>query len=187
MFVRDSSVRYRPVPGFPGYEVGDDGSVWSYWYRGPLATQRWRPHPVLLKQRTERGQRGPRYFRKPYKTVSLTRNGRLHLQIVNRIVLLAFVGPCPEGMETRHLDNDPANNRLSNLAWGTKQENGTDKRIAGSAKGHRNGRAKLTADQVDVIRRRYAEGELQIHLASEFGVTQGLIGVIVRRENWTHV
>jgi hypothetical protein len=90
-------------------------------------------------------------------------------------------------METRHLDNDPANNRLSNLAWGTKQENGTDKRIAGSAKGHRNGRAKLTADQVDVIRRRYAEGELQIHLASEFGVTQGLIGVIVRRENWTHV
>jgi hypothetical protein len=37
-------------------------------------------------------------------------------------VMLAFVGPCPEGMETRHLDGDPANNHRSNLKYGTRSQ-----------------------------------------------------------------
>jgi hypothetical protein len=28
---RQSSVRYKPIQGFLGYEVGEDGSVWTYW------------------------------------------------------------------------------------------------------------------------------------------------------------
>ena len=38
----------------------------------------------------------------------------------------AFAGPCPGGLEIRHLDGDAANNRLSNLAYGTSSENGYD-------------------------------------------------------------
>src|SRR5215472_269740 len=29
-----SQVDYRDIPGFPGYRVGDDGSIWSAWRKG---------------------------------------------------------------------------------------------------------------------------------------------------------
>lgn len=55
-------------------------------------------------------------------------------------------------------------------------------------RGERNGRAKLTAAAVRVIRRRYATGGVsQQALANEFGVARSLIGPIIRREAWTHV
>lgn len=45
---------------------------------------------------------------------------------VHRLVLTVFVGPCPPGMQTRHLDGDPGNNHLGNLRWGTPAENNRD-------------------------------------------------------------
>lgn len=61
-----------------------------------------------------------------YHTVQLGR-GNSH-RPVHRLVLEAFVGPCPEGMTVgRHLDDDPNNNHISNLAWGTVSDNSKDK------------------------------------------------------------
>jgi hypothetical protein len=37
--------------------------------------------------------------------------------LVHRLVLEAFVGPCPAGMEAKHRDGDYTNNTLSNLLW----------------------------------------------------------------------
>lgn len=52
-------------------------------------------------------------------------------------------------------------------------------------RGERNPRAKLTEPQVADIRRRYAEGGVrQVDLAREFGVSQPMIGYIVRGEHW---
>ena len=45
---------------------------------------------------------------------------------VHQLVLLAFVGPMPEGQLTRHLDGNPQNNVLSNLRYGTALENSQD-------------------------------------------------------------
>ena len=42
------------------------------------------------------------------------------------LVLTAFVGPRPEGAVARHLNDDPTDNRLVNLAWGTRSENQHD-------------------------------------------------------------
>lgn len=48
---------------------------------------------------------------------------------VHRLVLEAFVGPCPPGMEARHiLVRDVTDNRLVNLAWGTRFENAQDRK-----------------------------------------------------------
>jgi hypothetical protein len=33
---------YRPVPGFPGYVIGSDGSVWSSRQNGRFRQGRWR-------------------------------------------------------------------------------------------------------------------------------------------------
>lgn len=49
-----------------------------------------------------------------------------HSYRVHRLVLEAFIGPCPLGMETLHADDDSTNNRLSNLRWGTRSENEHD-------------------------------------------------------------
>jgi len=62
-----------------------------------------------------------------------------HTLTMQKIVLRTFAGECPPGMEARHLDSDPANNRWApgneeetrkaggNLVWGTKAENHADK------------------------------------------------------------
>ena len=71
--------------------------------------------------------------------------GRGNSRCVHELVLLAFVGAKPPKHECRHLNGDPADNRLENLAWGTRSENIKDavahgtwmtpERIAGCNKG----------------------------------------------------
>jgi hypothetical protein len=71
---------------------------------------------------------------------------------------------------------------------------GTSQRIKPSASkgdlslsemhGEKHPAAKLTADQVREIRKRYADGEKQTYLAGEFGVLQGTISKICLRKTW---
>ena len=58
-----------------------------------------------------------------YKQVSLSKGNRQRTHKVHRLVLEAFVGPCPEGMESCHANDIPGDNRLENLRWGTRREN----------------------------------------------------------------
>ena len=53
--------------------------------------------------------------------VSLHKNGKRNNLYVHRLVLITFVGPCPEGMECCHKDDNPLNNRLENLRWDTQE------------------------------------------------------------------
>lgn len=52
--------------------------------------------------------------------------GKRDLRRVHLLVLEAFVGPRPEGMEGCHWDDDKSNNFLSNLRWGTRSANVRD-------------------------------------------------------------
>src|SRR5699024_7150413 len=61
-----------------------------------------------------------------YPHVSLSRNNERHTHYVHTLVLLAFVGERPAGMECLHKDGNPNNNRLDNLRWGTPSENNLD-------------------------------------------------------------
>lgn len=104
------SEAWRPVSGYEGrYEVSDQGRVRSW-----LPTKQRLPLPNLLVQiESEKG-----YLRVQLSGPDGRRNRRVHA-----LVLEAFVGPCPEGMQTRHMDGDKANNTLGNLSWGTPSEN----------------------------------------------------------------
>lgn len=51
---------------------------------------------------------------------------------VHRLVAVAFLGEPKEGQEVRHLNGDPADNRVENLAWGTHAENVADSVLHGS-------------------------------------------------------
>jgi hypothetical protein len=62
---------------------------------------------------------------------------------VARLVLAAFVGACPPGMECRHLNGNHTDNRIENLAWGTHVENEADKKIHGTGRWPSQRRADL--------------------------------------------
>lgn len=125
---------WRPIPGYEGwYEVSDQGRVRGVerrvWHgRNRWGKGFWRLKPAhLLKPALTR-----RYYR-----VSLQREGVSRQFAVHRLVLSAFVGHCPPGMEGCHADDDRTNNRLDNLRWDTKSENVLDQVRNGI---HRNSR-----------------------------------------------
>lgn len=109
---------------------------------------------------------------------------------VHTLVAEAFLGPRPSQHHVvNHKNGDKKDNRLENLEWVTRSENQDHALRTGlsKARGETHGRAKLTREQVEEIRRRYAgEDGTQTELAEDYGVSQMLISKIVRHEVWTH-
>lgn len=105
---------WKPIPGYEGsYEASDQGRVRSL------------DRTIIEKTGRAVNVRGrvlkPTEGNKRYLLVTLSgRTKRVH-----RLVLAAFEGENPD-MQVRHLDGDPQNNRLVNLAYGTNAENMLD-------------------------------------------------------------
>ena len=102
---------------------------------------------------------------------------------VARLVLEAFVGPCPPGKEASHLDNDRTNNRLSNLLWESHAENEERKKKFGTRPKAPN--AKLTEEDVLKIRQMYDPYKTtQKQLSEMFGVSEDSIYHIINEHTW---
>lgn len=109
---------------------------------------------------------------------------------VHRAVLLAFRGPCPEGMVGCHNDGNRLNNRLANLRWDTHRSNKQDSIIHGTCayqKGSLHGQAKLDEEKVILIRQQLARGISQTQLAAIYGVKPETISCVHVRKTWKHV
>jgi hypothetical protein len=116
-------------------------------------------------------------------------DGQRRFARVAALVLEAFVGPRPEGMQVCHFpDPSKLNNGLGNLRWGTPIENAADS-IAQDlqVRGEKHPSARLTAAEVQEIRQRHDRGESLTELGAEFSVTPQNIFRIVRRLTWKHV
>jgi hypothetical protein len=170
-------VLYREVAGWPGYLVGINQTFWSN-HRRPICSPGWD------QMRTVKQADG-------YLTVKLYRDGKSRLLKAHVLIMEAFLGPQPAGMNVCHFPNpDRGNNRLSNLRWGTPRENASHKELQGtSQKGSRSGAAKLTEADVMEIRRIFESGEARNKraIAARYGVTPTAIGFIINRKNWTHI
>ena len=153
-----------PIKGFPGYRVSDSGIVWSRHRRLKLSSDK-----------------------DGYLYVGLHKDKKTYIKKVHRLVLEAFVGPCPTGMEARHFpDGDRTNNQLSNLSWCTHKRNCKDRSIHGTEiNGERNGNAKLTIKKANRIRRLYKTGDYtQLGLAKAFSLNKNTIFLIVNNRRW---
>lgn len=144
--------KWLPIPGYDGYEVSDQGRVRSY-RRG---------QPSIIGSTKD-----------SYPNVLLY-NGRARRRFtVHSLVMLAFVGPRPDGQEVRHLNGSPKDNRLVNLKYGTSKENSADCEAHGrTRRGEAHGNCKLSDAQVEEFLRRLDKGELLKDLASEFGISR---------------
>ena len=101
---------WRLIPGYERtYAISSHGRVWSfprYKCRGGM-------------RKIKMGKRG-------YPALILTQNSVGKTFEVHWLVALAFLGARPPEYEIRHLDGDPLNSHLSNLAYGTRSENAQD-------------------------------------------------------------
>lgn len=120
----------------------------------------------------------------------------------HRLMWIATHGRIPDGMCVLHRCDNPPCVRLDHLFLGTKADNTRDMMAKGRARfGGGSGESmatKLTAKLVQQIRSLHAKGGgavgrghpngiTQSELARRFGVSQPLIGAIVRREVWRSV
>ena len=172
-----STVKYKDIPGFPGYRVGNDGSVWSRRLpiRGGRMGADWkRLNPVL---------------RRGYERVGLRQHNRIHWRAVHHLVLEAFVGPRPEGMEGCHFpDPDKRNNAVENLRWDTPKGNSSDTvKLGRHRHGSRHKDAKISEADVPVIRALVAGGMSRRAVARRYGLSNISVNGIVNRTTWKHV
>ncbi len=174
-----AAVVYKDIDGFPGYRIGSDGSVWSCrWSWG---------HGVKIRPDHWRKLR-PGLAGAGYRFVNLHGDAGKRTRYIHRLLLEAFVGPCPPGHEGCHNNGDRTDNRLVNLRWATHRENIADREAhGGNPKGTRNGQAKLDEAQVQAIREMRAEGQEYKAISAKFGVSTSAIGFIVKRKLWRHI
>lgn len=117
------------------------------------------------------------YFSHPKKRTYIT---------AHRLIWESVHGPIPVGMQINHINGVKHDNRLCNLELVTPSGNILHAYRTGllSAKGEKNGRALLTANDVQEIRSSNSSAH---RLAEKFGVGIRTIKSIVSGRSWQHV
>lgn len=170
--------RWAAIADYPGYEVSDQGRVRR---SAPAKT---RPAGAILSTKG---------LRSGYPSVDLCRDGVKRTFLVHRLVAAAFVASVPGADEVNHINGVKADARASNLEYTTRAENERHAFASGlaSAKGAKNGQAKLTEDSVLEIRRvadeTGAPSSVVNRLARTHGVSASAIRQIVSRRRREHV
>jgi HNH endonuclease len=174
------AIEYRQWPKNPDYRIGVDGSVQS---RRILFSQAvsdiWKP--LKINRRKDGylvvGIRVPGFDKRKVRT-----------HYVHTLVLEAFIGPCPDGMECLHIDGNPSNCRLDNLRWGTRTENSADSARHGTrVQGSKVGSAKLQERDIPLILLLREHGFWFGKIGDLFGVAESQIRAILDGKTWNHV
>ena len=160
----------KDVCGYEGlYKVDENGNVFSV------------RNNKLLKRMM---------FPSGYEYVHLCNGkGKTKLFRVHRLVAEMFI-PKPNNLpEVNHKDVDKLDNNVKNLEWCTNLENMRHSVETGlrNIKGENNPSAKLTVKDVINIRKEYIPKSKEfgtVALARKYGVTNVMIGKIIRNECW---
>jgi hypothetical protein len=177
---------FKEIPGFPGYWINRKGEVRSQHRIGGnrlegkggtvISDRIWRK--LLFREDKRNGR----------ILISLQQNGKKRTMKRAVLLLTTFVGPRPPGMQCCHANDVNTDDRLSNLRWDTLANNIRDRiKNGGNPAGERNGRAKLTDDDVREIRRLHLIGLSTRNIASMFPVSKSMVAYICRGDSWANV
>ncbi len=175
-----SAERWLPVVGYEGrYEVSDLGRV----------------RVVFSSKYSHVGKFIGSKKRTGYREAALTdADGNKTYHRIHKLVLIAFVGPAPLGLECNHKNGIKTDNRVENLEWVTRSQNHIHRaRVLRhhphgaclARRGERNGGSKIGEIEAKKIHEWYAAGHTsQQAIADFFGLTQAHISRIVRGISW---
>lgn len=174
---------WKVIPGTEGlYEVSTCGAV--------------RRNNKVLKQG---------YNHKGYPRVYLSIRNKQTTVLVHKLVLLAFVGPAPDGHETLHKNNIKTDNRLCNLRWGTRSENiqqtydegrkswfEQHPRLAAKVRGKNPARGekratRLSDEKVMLARKLRREGLSYKKISAQLGAPFITVYNAILGRNWAHL
>jgi hypothetical protein len=158
------------IDRFPCYDFSENGYVVSHIKKTPRVLK-----PIKMGV---------------YVGLQLARDdGLLEKIYLHRAIAEAAYGPCPDGMQCRHLDGNKLNNSASNLAWGSREENTRDKFIHGTTgKGERNPMSKLSDSVVlDMREYRANTGHSYKRIGVKFGVSTMTAYRAIVGESWSHL
>ena len=165
----------RPVPSALGYAATACGQIISYH----------RLEPFALKQANHP---------QGYKKVCLKTENGIKNKLVHRLIMEAWVGPCPEGCVTNHKNGNKTDNRVENLEYCTQRENMIHSCLYGlspkppTTRGSKCRLAKLTEEKILAMRSEVDRKPGYLKRLSElYGVTPSTISKILRRTIWTHI
>ena len=97
-------------------------------------------------------------------------------------------GKIPDEIFVLHKCDNPICVNPDHLFLGTAEDNAQDSVAKGrSSRGERNGMAKIKADDVVEMRRRYFSGETQVALAKTYKIDRGHLSKVVNGLSWKHV
>lgn len=155
----------REIPGEDGFFARADGTIWTDWEnRGQgIRRKNWK-HGKLTKLRTFIvASSGYQFAHLP--------DGRRR---VDYLVLEAFIGPRPDGLESCHApDKTRTNNAVWNVRWDTHQSNMADIE------------RKIPREDVEEIKQAYIDGEKVVDLAFAYDVTVRCIYFIINDQRRT--
>jgi len=146
---------WKPIDGFPGYEVSNLGRVKS-------VRRLYRRSDTIMEGAIWNGYIKVSLTDKPYHFVQ---------KYVHILVLEAFVGPKPEGAHAHHKNGKRNENSLDNLEWLHRE---THHKL--------HGLGYLSDETCDSIRSSYEAGGItQRELAKKYGVSQSTINYVLNR------
>lgn len=131
------------IPGYPGYYLDRNGNLWRFkedkWVKvKKYISPKGYPHVHLYDINTKKSR----------------------IRRLNRLVAILYI-PNPHNLPVvMHLDNNPLNNRVSNLKWGTYKENTQQMRREGRNKGQFV--SKLSQEQLKEVVRLYDSGKFTL-------------------------
>lgn len=158
------------IPGFENYQISSLGRIMSFNGRHNKSKG------IILRQ-------GENRF--GYKHIGLYSGKKRKLIRVNRLVLLAFIGDCPEGYQGAHLNGIKTDNRLVNLKWVTRQENADHKVSHGTLPyGDKHRRSKIKSKWLPDILLRLKNGQSCASIARKYKVNRNTISHIKLKKTW---
>jgi len=174
---------WKPVVGYEGlYEISNFGRLRSLdkpmtVYRGGKYI---RPGKLLTAKVSTHTP--PRHITELY------RDGKGRWHSIHRLVLLAFVGPAPEGTVACHNDGNPSNNSIANLRWDTPRANAADSVKHGTkVRGEKHWAAKTTEGCVQRMFDLRRMGCTFTAIGKWLNMSRAQVSQIVKGQHWKHL
>lgn len=161
----------KKLENYPLYEVDTDGNVYSLKFNKER----------LMKQC---------YNMFGYKHVSIVdKNGKRKTIHVHRLIAQAFIPNLLNKREVNHINGNKDDNSVKNLQWSTRLENMRHAHNNNliNIKGENHPTSKLTKNNVIEIYKLREAGMSNVAISKIFGVSNGLISVIVNGKVWKEV